>query len=122
MKIFHMIMVLLVLCLFLYQFMMVYFLDGLDALRTKTQKIVGHSFYCLLIISGVLTVMPLVKVIGVPHWVIAKFVLLMVAISATIKATRATTTIKQAKVGLFLALIAYTGILTLAVIKPTNLF
>lgn len=122
MKMMHMIMVVAMLCLFLYQFVFVVFVQQKDALRSKIQMAIGHSIYLLVVVFGVLTFLPLYQVIGVPHWIIAKFVLLFVAISATIKALRPQTTIAQAKVGMFLAMIAYAGIIGLAVVKPQNLF
>lgn len=122
MKMLHMAMVGVMLCLFLYQFVFVVFVQQKDILRSKLQMIIGHSIYLLVVVFGVLTLLPLYKIVGVPHWIVAKFVLLAVAISATIKALRPNTSITQAKVGMFLALVAYAGIIGLAVIKPQNLF
>lgn len=122
MKMLHMVMVGAMLCLFLYQFVFVVFVQQKDILRSKLQMIIGHTIYLLVVVFGVLTFLPLYKIVGVPHWLVAKFVLLVVAISATIKALRPTTTIAQAKVGMFLALVAYAGIIGLAVMQPQNLF
>lgn len=117
----HILMAVLTLAIFVYQFVKV--LTNKPAqLPSKGAKIGSHILYTLLIITGVLTLMPLIKLIGVPHWVIAKVILLVVAISSTIKATRATTPAPQAKAGMLIALIAYIGIVTLAVVKPMNLF
>lgn len=122
MKMMHMAMVGAMLCLFLYQFVFVVFVQQKDILRSKLQMIIGHTIYLLVVVFGVLTFLPLYKIVGLQHWIVAKFVLLLVAISATIKALRPKTTIAQAKVGMFLALVAYAGIIGLAVMKPQNLF
>jgi len=88
----------------------------------KSAKIGAHVMYALVILTGAVTAMPLFGAGIVPHWLIAKMVLLIVAISATVKATRQTTTPNQAKIGMLIAFIAYIGILTLAFVKPLNLF
>ena len=56
------------------------------------------------------------------QWVIAKIILLIAAISATVKAYSYTATKSQSRVGILIAAIAYTGILILAYVKPENLF
>lgn len=122
MKHFHLLMVAITVILFLYQFVMVMIANKTQILHSKKLFIASHIIYTLLIISGVLTVLPLLKLIGMPHWIMAKVVLFVVAISATIKATRPTTTPAQSKMGLLIALVAYIGMLTLAMIKPLNLF
>ena len=121
MKHLHILMAVITIAVFLYQFARV--LSGKPgALPSKGLKIASHVVYTLLIIAGILTLMPLVKLIGVPHWVIAKVILFIVAVSSTVKATRATTLPTQAKLGMFIALIAYVGIVILAFVQPTNLF
>lgn len=121
MKHFHMLMAVLTIAIFLYQCWQV-FASKPAQLPNKGLKIGSHVLYTLLIITGALTLMPLIKLVGVPHWVIAKVVLFVVAISATIKAIRPTTAGNQAKIGMLIAGIAYAGILILAFVKPMNLF
>lgn len=50
----------------------------------KKGKIASHVVYALLIISGVLSVMPLISVNAPLQWVAAKIILLIAAISASI--------------------------------------
>ncbi len=50
----------------------------------------------------------------------AKIILLLVAISASMKAFKASVEPAQVKAGVFVASIAYIGIIGLAVIKPAN--
>lgn len=121
MKHLHMLLAILTIAIFLYQFMQV--MTGKDGrLPNKGLKIAAHVLYTLLIVAGIVTLMPAIPHIGVPHWVIAKVVLFVVAISSTIKATRANTLPNQAKMGMIIALIAYIGIVILAFLKPMNLF
>ena len=121
MKHVHILMAVLTIGLFLYQFMRV-MAGNTATIPSRNLKITSHILYTLLLLSGALTLMPLLKLVGVPHWVIGKIILFIVAISATVKATRPTTAANQAKVGMFIALIAYIGIVTLAIVKPMNLF
>ncbi|MFW2178230.1 MULTISPECIES: SirB2 family protein [unclassified Moraxella] len=121
MKHLHMLMAVLTIAIFVYQFIQI--MRGKNAqLPNKGLKIASHVIYTLLLIAGVMTLMPLLKVIGFPHFILAKIILFVVAISTTIKATRLTTPAPQAKAGMLLAMIAYIGIVGLAVMKPMNLF
>lgn len=56
------------------------------------------------------------------QWVFAKIILLVAAISASIKAFNPQATSIQSKAGIFIAALAYVGIVVLAVVKPDNLF
>ena len=116
----HMLMALILIALFLWQAVLVFTAPKGQGLP-KPAKIGAHVMYALVILTGAVTAMPFGAGI-VPHWLIAKMVLLIVAISATVKATRQTTTPNQAKIGILIAFIAYMGILTLAFVKPLNLF
>lgn len=116
MKHLHLLMVGLTLAIFIYQALNV-FMGGTGRL-SKPFMIASHIIYTLLIIAGGVMAFQLSQVIGVPMWVVAKIVLLVVAVSATIKATRPTATRVQAKAGMVIASIAYIAILALAVVKP----
>lgn len=121
MKHLHILMAVMTIAIFLYQFFCILTLRPANSskpLLSKPLKIATHIVYTLLVIAGIMLVMPLAQTVGVPGWVVAKIVLFIVAISATIKATRPTTTAVQAKAGMVIALIAYIAIVTLAVLKP----
>ena len=121
MKHVHMLFAVLTIALFLYQFGLV--MTGKSGQwPNKGLKIGSHVIYTLLLITGVVTLMPLIQLIGIPHWVLAKVILFVVAISANIKATRANALPNQAKAGMLIAWVAYVGIVMLAVAKPMNLF
>lgn len=127
MKHVHMLFAFLTIALFLYQFGLVYG-GRVAALNQRGLKIGSHVLYTLLLISGVVTVMPVPQAIGVPHWVWAKIALWVVAIVATVVALRqarvapdATTTAvvpALAKGLMLVALLAYLGIVGLAFSKP----
>lgn len=121
MKHLHILMAVITIGIFLYQFAQV-LMGKSGQLPNKGLKIGTHIVYTLLLIAGVVTLMPYLKVGIFTHWVVAKLVLFGVAISSTIKATRLMTPSSQAKIGMFVALIAYMGIVTLAIVKPANLF
>lgn len=121
MKHLHILMAVITIAIFLYQFMQV-MLGKSGQVPNKGLKIATHIVYALLVIAGVITLMPLIPLVGMPHWVLAKVILFVVAISSTIKATRATTLPTQAKMGMIVALIDYIGIVILAFVKPMNLF
>lgn len=122
----HIMMAMLLVALFLFQATAVFIAKRSTSEPPVTQpkplKIVSHVLYALVIVTGLMTAMPLIQAHAVPHWLYAKLVLLAVAISATVKALRPTTAPNQAKIGMLIALIAYLGILLLAFIKPMNLF
>lgn len=117
MKHLHMLMAVITVVLFLWQS---YLLLGKATHFDKKGKIITHITYALLIISGVLTVMPLLAANAPLQWVAAKIILLLAAISASIKAFKVTATPAQSKAGFFIATIAYIAIFMLAFIKPGN--
>ncbi|ELA09135.1 hypothetical protein MOMA_01970 [Moraxella macacae 0408225] len=121
MKHFHMLMASITVAIFVYQFVLV-FQNKNAQLATKSLKIAVHVIYFLLLITGVLQLLPLIKVVGLPHFILAKIVLLIVAVSATIKATRLSTKAPQARAGMCISAVAYIGIIALALLKPMNLF
>lgn len=87
---------------------------------SKKSKIATHVVYTLLIISGIVTVMPLLSLDVPLQWLAAKIILLIAAISASMKAFRASATPTQSKTGILIAGLAYIGILFLAFVKPDN--
>ncbi|CAM4012681.1 SirB2 family protein [Psychrobacter arenosus] len=119
MKHLHMLMAVIVIVLFIYQ--------SFVALTTrqppaKIVKISTHITYALVILSGAWMLMQLMSVNAPIQWVVAKIVLLIAAISASIKAFKATATPSQTKAGILIAAVAYAGIVALAVSKPGNFF
>lgn len=84
----------------------------------KAYMAITHSLYALLIGSGVWLLWDILKVTTSEHWIYAKIVLLVVAVSAMIKARRSKT-MGQAKAGIGIVFVALIGILVLAVVKPT---
>lgn len=117
MKHLHMLLAMIVLFLFIFQALPM--LVGKVPSPSKTLKIATHLLYTLMVATGLWLFWQLYQVAGVQHWAIAKFVLLVVAVSAVIKAQK--NHIKassQAKAGLLIAAIAYVGIFVLAVTKP----
>lgn len=127
MKHLHMLFAFLTIALFLYQFGLVYG-GRVAALNQRGLKIGSHVLYTLLLISGILTVMPVARAIGVPHWVWAKIGLWIVAIVTTVLALRqarvapsaVTTAVvpASAKGMMLVALLTYVGIVGLAFSKP----
>lgn len=125
MKHMHMLMAFLTIALFLYQLGLVYG-GRVAALNQRSLKIASHVLYTLLLLSGVLTLMPLAKIIGIPFWLWAKIALWVIAIVATVfglrqaqvAASTATTVPVSAKAMMVVGLIAYMGIVALAFIKP----
>lgn len=124
MKHLHMLVAGVVALLFVYQSVMAW--QG--RMTAKPIKIITHIAYAMMLITGVLLLMPLVK-LGVPmQWVLAKIVLLVAFISASTKAYRLAGSPavngngQRSKVlmGLFVALIALVAIFGLAFIKPSN--
>lgn len=122
MKHLHILMAVLTIAIFVYQAIQVF--GNKSASLPKSLKIGSHVIYTILVIAGIMLVMPLAKSVGTPFWVIAKIVLFIVAISATIKAIRAGQDTanadkqKQAKAGMVIAGIAYCAIVFLAISKP----
>ena len=82
---------------------------------SKFFKITPHIVYTVVILAGLslLWQLPIY-----PHWILAKIVLFLVAISASVKAFRETATASQFKTGVFIATVAYAAILWLAIAQP----
>ena len=85
-------------------------------------KIATHIIYALVILSGATMLMQLMSANAPVQWVFAKIILLVAAISSSIKAFNAHATPGQRKTGILIAAIAYAGIVILAFTKPANLF
>ena len=119
MKHLHMLMAVITVALFLWQS---YLVMSKDERFGKKGKIITHVIYALLVLSGLLMVIPLMQANAELQWVAAKIILLIAAISASIKAFRPTASSGQTKTGIFIALIAYVAIFALAFVKPANFF
>ncbi len=117
MKHLHMLMALITIGLFLWQS---YLVLSKNKRFDKKGKIATHIVYALLIVSGAMAVMPLLAAHVPLQWVVAKIVLLIAAISASIKAFKPAASTAQSKTGILIALCAYIGIVVLAFIKPDN--
>lgn len=119
MKHLHMLMAVLAIMLFLYQS---YLVLGANKLAPRAVKIANHIIYALIIVSGAVMLMQLMSANAPVQWVFAKIVLLIAAISASIKAFNPNATSGQRKTGILIAGVAYIGIVILALTKPENLF
>lgn len=115
MKHLHMFTAIIAVGLFLYQAGLVFL--GKNLILSRTFKGVSHLIYLLLIVSGLYLFWQLSQVAGAQHWVIAKAILLVVAISASVKALR-NPALNQKRVGIIIAGGAYAAILVLAITKP----
>lgn len=117
MKHFHLLMVAITILLFLYQAVLVFL--GKTVARSKAFTGVSHLIYTLLVISGLFLFWQLYQATGtLQHWAIAKLILLVMAVSANIKAIRNQASSGQAKAGMLIAGVAYVGIVVLAITKP----
>ncbi|MDN6276566.1 SirB2 family protein [Psychrobacter sp.] len=119
MKHLHMLMAALTIALFLYQSYLV--LSANDR-APRTIKIASHIIYALLIVSGGIMLMQLMSVNAPVQWAFAKIILLVAAVSSSMKAFNYHATVAQKKAGVLIATIAYVGIVILAFAKPGNLF
>ncbi|MBO1531504.1 SirB2 family protein [Psychrobacter sp. F1192] len=119
MKHLHMLMAVLVIGLFLYQS---YLVLSSHRRAPRVVKISTHVVYALVILSGAAILMKLMSANAPVQWVFAKIILLVAAISASMKAFHNHATPAQSKAGIFIAGLAYIGILILAFAKPDNLF
>ena len=119
MKHLHMLLVFILIGLFIYQSVLV-----LSANRRAPRpvKIANHILYALVIVTGAWMLMQLMSVNAPVQWVFAKIILLVAAISASVKAFNVNATPTQSKVGILIAGVAYIGIVILAYAKPANLF
>ncbi|WP_323841832.1 MULTISPECIES: SirB2 family protein [unclassified Moraxella] len=116
MKHLHLLMAFFTLLIFAYQ--AVFVVSGKQLILSRTFKGINHLVYLLLVSSGLMLFWQLTQVAGLQHWAIAKLVLLIVAISANVKALRPASTIGQSKAGMLIAAIAYVGVIILALTKP----
>lgn len=119
MKHLHMLMAVLAIVLFLYQS---YLVLGANRLAPRVVKIANHIVYALIIVSGAVMLMQLMNANAPIQWVFAKIILLVAAISSSIKAFNPNATSGQRKTGILIAAVAYIGIVILAFTKPANLF
>ncbi len=119
MKHLHILLAVIVIGLFLYQS---YVVLSANKRAPRAVKIVNHIVYALIILSGGWMLMQLMSVNAPVQWVFAKIILLVAAISASIKAFSPSATLSQSKVGVMIGAVAYAGIVILAYTKPVNLF
>ncbi|MGP4714950.1 SirB2 family protein [uncultured Psychrobacter sp.] len=119
MKHLHTLLALIVIGLFIYQSILVL---SANKQAPRVIKIANHIVYLLIIVSGAWMLMQLMSVNAPVQWVFAKIILLVAAISASIKAFKPDATPSQSKVGIIIAGIAYASIVTLAYTKPENFF
>lgn len=119
MKHLHMLLAVVVIALFIYQSFLVL---GKTSRAARSVKIANHIVYALILVSGGVLLIQLLSAQAPIQWVIAKLALFIAAISASLKAFKPTATISQSRAGIFIAAVAYVGIVILAVIKPANLF
>ncbi len=119
MKHLHTLLAVLIIVLFLYQS---YLVLSTNKRAPRAVKISNHIIYALIILSGGWMLMQLLSANAPVQWVFAKIILLIAAISASIKAFNPNATPGQSKTGILIAGVAYIGILILAVVKPDNLF
>ncbi len=119
MKHLHTLMAVLIIVLFLYQS---YLVLSANRRAPRVVKIATHIIYALIILSGAVMLMQLMSANAPVQWVFAKIVLLIAAISASMKAFHTNATSTQTKTGILIAAVAYIGIVILAFTKPANLF
>ena len=119
MKHLHTLLALLLIALFVYQSYLVLIAEKR---APKVIKIANHILYTLMVVSGGWMLMQLMSVNAPVQWVFAKFILLIAAISSSVKAFSPYATASQSKVGILIAAVAYIGIVILAFVKPDNLF
>lgn len=113
MKHFHLLMMVLTIGCFIYSAYGI--LKNVPAPRLFS--ILSHVVYLLVVLTGLHLLWQLSQVAGVQHWAYAKIVLLVVAISAMIKARKATAP-NHAKAGVGIAFVALIAIVGLALVKP----
>lgn len=119
MKHLHTLLVFLLIGVFIYQS---YLMLSANKQAARPVKIVTHILYALAIVTGAWMLMQLMSAQAPVQWVFAKIILLIAAISASAKSFKAHTTPSQSKIGIFIAAVAYIGIVILAYAKPDNLF
>ena len=101
MKHLHMLMAVLTILLFLYQS---YLVLSADRRAPRMVKIATHIIYALVILSGATMLMQLMSANAPVQWVFAKIILLVAAISSSIKAFNAHATPGQRKTGILIRL------------------
>lgn len=117
MKHLHLLMVAITLLLFIVQAVPIF--AGKTFHRSKVFTGISHAAYTLLVLSGLYLFWQLYQAAGVQHWALAKLVLLIVAVSANIKALRRqAVSLSQSRAGMMIAGVAYAGIVILAITKP----
>ena len=116
MKHLHMLMAAITIALYLYQ--VSFLVRGTKPALSKAFKGASHAIYMALVLTGLYLFWQIYQVAGVQMWAVLKVVLLVVAVSANIKAIRPSTTPVQTKAGFVIAGLAYLGIVWLAVVKP----
>lgn len=116
MKHLHMLMAVITIALYLYQASFV--VRGTKPSLNKAFKGASHAVYTMLVASGLYMFWQLYQVAGFQAWAFAKLILLIMAVSASIKALRPATALSQAKAGFLVAGVAYVGIVWLAIAKP----
>ncbi len=117
MKHLHMLVAVVTILLYLYQAVPIF--TGKKAKRSPVFSGMTHLVYTVLMLTGLWLFWQLYQVAGMQHWAIAKLVLLIVAVSANIKALRnQDLSLSQAKAGMLIAGVAYAGSVFLAVTKP----
>ncbi|WP_367109762.1 SirB2 family protein [uncultured Psychrobacter sp.] len=119
MKHLHTLLAVLVIGLFLYQSFLVL---SSNRRAPRMVKVSTHILYTLIILSGAWMLMQLISVNAPVQWVFAKIILLIAAISASVKAFNPNANQTQSRVGIAVAGIAYLGIVILAYAKPANFF
>ena len=119
MKHLHTLLVFILIALFVYQSFLVL---SANKRAPRPIKIANHILYALVIVTGAWMLMQLMAVNAPVQWVFAKIILLVAAISSSVKAFNIQATPSQSKVGIAIAGIAYIGIVILAYAKPENLF
>ncbi len=119
MKHLHTLLAVILIGLFLYQS---YLVLSANRRAPRVIKIINHITYALIIGSGAWMLMQLMSANAPVQWVFAKVILLIAAISVSIKAFNPNAAPSQSKVGIAIAAVAYIGIVILAYAKPGNLF
>ena len=119
MKHLHTLLALIIIGLFIYQS---YLVLSANRRAPRIIKIASHIVYALIILSGAWMLMQLMSVNAPVQWVFAKIILLVAAISASVKAFKPDATPSQSKIGIVIAGIAYASIVILAYAKPENFF
>ena len=119
MKHLHILMAVLLIALFLYQS---YLVLSSNKQAPRVVKISSHITYAVIILSGAGMLVQLMSANAPVQWVFAKVILLVAAISASIKAFNNNATASQRKIGILITGAAYVGIVVLAFAKPGDLF